>query len=256
MKNNLTYDNIINVKRKFLSQVEYEEQKQELTNIVNNLFPNLPDLNQQEYKSLKEKIQNGDKIAERKIKDFSIKVASEYLIEYFLTRDVSKYDFADALQDLFVIIEEKYHVCSNTNYISEYKFYISSFVMRNFVAKLRLQANANLDIKCSFEGNFNEINSVDDICIKNNNEEEYCLLHKELAEELKEYIHQLPPRDCKLLNLYFGLNGHKRLNMPEIAKVYGVTYSAIQLYVSQALKELRKLKYSNTLRDYKDGFEF
>lgn len=255
MKNNFVYSEIIKVKDRYLTDEEFENEKANLTNIVNKLFPNLPCINQKEFLTLKEKINNGDKTAERVLKDFSLKVASENVVNYYLTHDVAKYEFGDALQDLFLIVEDKYQTCMNAKYLCEFEFYIASLCTRCFVYKLKEIANSNLDIKCSFDKDFEELNCVDEIYFNKKNEEEYYLIYKDLVNELNSFVNQLSPRDIKIINLYFGLNGNKKKTMPQIAKMYNITYSAIQGYISQALKRLIQLSKNENLKDYKDGFE-
>ena len=256
MKNNFVYSEIIEVKDRYLTDEEFENEKNKLTNIVNKFFPNLPNINKDDFLILKEKTKNGDKTAERILKDFSFKVTSENIINYYLTHDVSKYDFVDALQDLYLIVEENYKTCMNAKYFCEFEFYLASICTRSFVYKLKELANSNLDIKCSFNEDFKELNCVDEICTNEKNEEECYIIYKDLVNEFNAFVNQLPPRDIKIINLYFGLNGNEKKTMQEIANMYGITYSAIQSYISQALKRLIQLTKNKNLEDYKDGFEF
>ncbi len=60
-----------------------------------------------------------------------------------------------------------------------------------------------------------------------------------LAEEVERALRTLPPRDAKVLRLYFGLDGDREHTLEEIGGMLGVTRERVRQLRDRALKRLR-----------------
>jgi RNA polymerase primary sigma factor len=61
-----------------------------------------------------------------------------------------------------------------------------------------------------------------------------------LSEEIENALRTLPPRDAKVLRLYFGLDGGREHTLEEIGGMLGVTRERVRQLRDRALKRLRE----------------
>jgi len=61
-----------------------------------------------------------------------------------------------------------------------------------------------------------------------------------LSDEVEEALQSLPPRDAKVLRLYFGLDGGREHTLEEIGGMLGVTRERVRQLRDRALKRLRE----------------
>jgi RNA polymerase primary sigma factor len=61
-----------------------------------------------------------------------------------------------------------------------------------------------------------------------------------LSEEIEHALRTLPPRDAKVLRLYFGLDGGREHTLEEIGGMLGVTRERVRQLRARALKRLRE----------------
>jgi RNA polymerase primary sigma factor len=61
-----------------------------------------------------------------------------------------------------------------------------------------------------------------------------------LSEEVEQALRTLPPRDAKVLRLYFGLDGGREHTLEEIGGMLGVTRERVRQLRDRALKRLRE----------------
>ncbi len=61
-----------------------------------------------------------------------------------------------------------------------------------------------------------------------------------LSDEIEEALTTLPPRDARVLKLYFGLNGGREHTLEEIGGMLGVTRERVRQLRDRALKRLRE----------------
>jgi RNA polymerase primary sigma factor len=61
-----------------------------------------------------------------------------------------------------------------------------------------------------------------------------------LSDEVEEALQSLPPRDAKVLRLYFGLDGGREHTLEEIGGLLGVTRERVRQLRDRALKRLRE----------------
>ncbi|HJU89665.1 MAG TPA: RNA polymerase sigma factor RpoD/SigA [Gemmatimonadaceae bacterium] len=67
--------------------------------------------------------------------------------------------------------------------------------------------------------------------------------------ELDRALETLPPRDAKILRLYFGLEGDREHTLDEIGKMLGVTRERVRQLRDRALRRLREGQVGQALRD-------
>jgi len=71
-----------------------------------------------------------------------------------------------------------------------------------------------------------------------------------LAEEIESSLATLPPRDAKVLRLYFGLDGGREHTLEEIGGMLGVTRERIRQLRDRALKRLREGEVGKALASF------
>jgi RNA polymerase primary sigma factor len=69
---------------------------------------------------------------------------------------------------------------------------------------------------------------------------ETLVMDKFLSEEIEHALRTLPPRDAKVLRLYFGLAGGREHTLEEIGGMLGVTRERVRQLRDRALKRLRE----------------
>ncbi|MDP3735493.1 MAG: sigma-70 family RNA polymerase sigma factor [bacterium] len=73
---------------------------------------------------------------------------------------------------------------------------------------------------------------------------------EDLAQKIKDVLSTLTPREEKILQLRFGLNGEKPHTLEEIGQMFGVTRERIRQLEAQALRKLRHPAKSRVLREF------
>jgi len=68
-------------------------------------------------------------------------------------------------------------------------------------------------------------------------------------EAITRALEVLPPRDRRVLTLYFGLEGNRPMTLQEIARELGVTRERVRQLRDRALKRLRESDTAEVLRD-------
>ncbi len=67
--------------------------------------------------------------------------------------------------------------------------------------------------------------------------------------ELERALSTLPPRDARILRLYFGIEGDREHTLDEIGKLLGVTRERVRQLRDRALRRLREGSVGDALRD-------
>lgn len=75
------------------------------------------------------------------------------------------------------------------------------------------------------------------------------LLEQFKSREVERALLTLPPRDAKILRLYFGLEADREHTLDEIGKMLGVTRERVRQLRDRALKRLRQGAIGEVLRD-------
>src|SRR6266567_1425371 len=65
-------------------------------------------------------------------------------------------------------------------------------------------------------------------------------MNRFLTDEIEQALSTLPPRDAKVLRLYFGLEGGREHTLEEIGSMLGVTRERVRQLRDRALKRLRE----------------
>jgi RNA polymerase primary sigma factor len=71
-----------------------------------------------------------------------------------------------------------------------------------------------------------------------------------LSEEIESALRTLPPRDAKVLRLYFGLAGGREHTLEEIGGMLGVTRERVRQLRDRALKRLREGEVGRALASF------
>jgi RNA polymerase primary sigma factor len=75
-------------------------------------------------------------------------------------------------------------------------------------------------------------------------------MDKFLSEEIESALRTLPPRDAKVLRLYFGLDGGREHTLEEIGGMLGVTRERVRQLRDRALKRLREGEVGRALASF------
>jgi RNA polymerase primary sigma factor len=79
---------------------------------------------------------------------------------------------------------------------------------------------------------------------------EALVMDQLLIEEIDRALHTLPPRDAKVLRLYFGLNDGREHTLEEIGTLLGVTRERVRQLRDRALKRLREGEMGRALASF------
>ena len=71
-----------------------------------------------------------------------------------------------------------------------------------------------------------------------------------LSDEVEEALTTLPPRDARVLKLYFGLDGGREHTLEEIGGMLGVTRERVRQLRDRALKRLREGNVGKALASF------
>ena len=71
-----------------------------------------------------------------------------------------------------------------------------------------------------------------------------------LTEEVEAALRTLPPRDAKVLRLYFGLDGGQEHTLEEIGNLFGITRERVRQLRDRALKKLREGEVGRALASF------
>jgi RNA polymerase primary sigma factor len=71
-----------------------------------------------------------------------------------------------------------------------------------------------------------------------------------LSDEIEHALRTLPPRDAKVLRLYFGLDGGREHTLEEIGGMLGVTRERVRQLRDRALKRLREGEVGRALASF------
>ena len=78
---------------------------------------------------------------------------------------------------------------------------------------------------------------------------EVQILDQFKSQEVERALLTLPPRDAKILRLYFGLEEDREHTLDEIGKLLGVTRERVRQLRDRALKRLRHGAVGDVLRE-------
>jgi RNA polymerase primary sigma factor len=97
-------------------------------------------------------------------------------------------------------------------------------------------ADVRLDAPLDPDG---ERSLIDRFIADEQNDAESQAMDKFLSEEIDRALRTLPPRDAKVLRLYFGLDGGREHTLEEIGGMLGVTRERVRQLRDRALKRLK-----------------
>jgi RNA polymerase primary sigma factor len=81
-------------------------------------------------------------------------------------------------------------------------------------------------------------------------------MNRFLTDEIEQALGTLPPRDAKVLRLYFGLEGGREHTLEEIGSMLGVTRERVRQLRDRALKRLREGDVGRALQSWGGGGGF
>ena len=76
------------------------------------------------------------------------------------------------------------------------------------------------------------------------------LMDQSLKDEVKHGLSALSPREVEVLSAYYGLNGHRALNLEEIGELYGLTRERVRQIKERAIRRMRKAVNKDALMSY------
>jgi RNA polymerase primary sigma factor len=82
------------------------------------------------------------------------------------------------------------------------------------------------------------------------NDAEAQAMDRFLSEEIEQALRTLPPRDAKVIRLYFGLDGGREHTLEEIGGMLGVTRERVRQLRDRALKRLREGEIGRALASF------
>jgi RNA polymerase primary sigma factor len=96
-----------------------------------------------------------------------------------------------------------------------------------------------------------EDNSLLDV-LENDNESapDLDLMHESLRKEVQRAIQTLGEKEQKVIELYFGLNGHHTMTLEEIGEKFNLTRERVRQIKEKAIRRLRHVSKSKALKGY------
>jgi RNA polymerase primary sigma factor len=107
-------------------------------------------------------------------------------------------------------------------------------------------ADVRLDAPIDADGD----RSLIDRFVAEGSDPETLAMDKFLSEEVEGALRTLPPRDAKVLRLYFGLDGGREHTLEEIGGMLGVTRERVRQLRDRALKRLREGEVGRALASF------
>jgi RNA polymerase primary sigma factor len=98
-------------------------------------------------------------------------------------------------------------------------------------------ADVRLDAPLDLDG---ERTLIDRFLAEGVGDTEQTVMDRFLTEEVERALRSLPPRDSKVLRLYFGLDGGREHTLEEIGSMLGVTRERVRQLRDRALKRLKE----------------
>jgi RNA polymerase primary sigma factor len=108
-------------------------------------------------------------------------------------------------------------------------------------------ADVRLDAPLDPEG---DRSLIDRFIAADQGDAEEQAMDKFLSEEIEGALKTLPPRDAKVLRLYFGLDGGREHTLEEIGGMLGVTRERVRQLRDRALKRLREGEVGRALASF------
>jgi RNA polymerase primary sigma factor len=108
-------------------------------------------------------------------------------------------------------------------------------------------ADVRLDAPVEGEG---ERSLSDRFVAGEHSDPEMQVMDQLLTEEIERALRALPPRDAKVLRLYFGLNDGREHTLEEIGTMLGVTRERVRQLRDRALKRLRDGEMGRALASF------
>src|SRR5919197_394197 len=108
-------------------------------------------------------------------------------------------------------------------------------------------ADVRLDAPLDPEG---DRSLIDRFIAEDQGDAEEQAMDRFLSEEIEQALRTLPPRDAKVLRLYFGLDGGREHTLEEIGGMLGVTRERVRQLRDRALKRLRDGEVGRALASF------
>jgi RNA polymerase primary sigma factor len=75
-------------------------------------------------------------------------------------------------------------------------------------------------------------------------------MHESLRREVQRAIQTLGEKEQKVIELYFGLNGHHTMTLEEIGEKFNLTRERVRQIKEKAIRRLRHVSKSKALKGY------
>lgn len=228
-----------------LDEDETENLEYEYMQIINSTYPNLPNLNKEQFKILTEKALNGDREARDILEQFALKCAFQCVVQNYLRYDMAGYRFEDSLSDVYIELKQTtmdpFFKASN---LQAFKFFIKKITFRNLKRDYIKRIRKNSDVayyletgKPFIKGDQAELES------KHSNEGR--------TEAVRKVIDSLgSDRLIKYIELYFGFDDGVPKSRRKIGEIEGISGQTVGPYVNKALRMLRHPSRSKYLKSY------
>ena len=118
------------------------------------------------------------------------------------------------------------------------------------IAVILKGSGRHLSVDAPLGGEDGASTMLDIITMEDNAAPDSTLMEESLKEEVQQQLSILTPREMEVLSSYYGLNGHRILNLEEIGELYGLTRERVRQIKERAIRRLRKSYNRNRLRSY------
>lgn len=235
-----------------LTVEEAEERLNNLEGILNEFYPDLPDISEKEFFELKDGCAKGDKKSREILELFALKHCSKSIVCLYLQYDFD-YDFVDALSDSYMISKE---ILKDIDRIDSFKIfipYVKAITMVKFKNQMKEYAGKNLDVS---ERAREQIQvPLDSAILDGEDDVVSVIFKKEFKDKFEEVLSTLKGAEIKTLKLYFGIDEKDDKTLEEIGEYYGVPKETIEPIITKGLRKLTHPKRTAILKELGDELD-
>lgn len=223
-----------------LSQVEYEDKKQDLNEFVESKYGKLNLIDINDYAELREKFLNGDKKAEKVFQEHTFRKVIDEIIELYLNFDLVGYEFEDAVQDVMLLACPRIATGVKAPLLIQFDFFMISTIKRDFLARVIRHINYNLDNAKYVLGDKLVTNEESHVSFNEMFKMEDVIEQRDAKEQVKLILGFLKAKETRIVKLVFGIDEKRAYQQYELGKRYNVTRGNIWNVYKDAMKKLKQ----------------
>lgn len=202
----------------------------------NNVFPE--PLNEEEEKSMIEKMLKGDQEARNKLIEHNLRLVA-HIVKKFENKNTSQDDLISIGTIGLIKGIDSYNDTKKTRVTTYAARCIENEILMYFRSNKKSQNDVSLNDSIGYDKDGNEINLID--VLKDNSKDLAEVIHtKENIKSLSKYLNLLNEREKEIIIKRYGLLNQKEKTQKEIAKSLNISRSYVSRIEKRALTKMLK----------------